>query len=133
MLGEARTEFRVDLESRSDAAGIARDFIEAHSDSLPVGVIEDAKLLVSELVTNAVQHGRPAISLSVNLDPPLIGVAVHDEGADVPSRSAPAVPASSSTEGRGLVIVDRLSTSWGVVPDVSPPGKTVWFRLDDES
>lgn len=122
-------EFRIDLTSSPEAAGVARRFVRAHSDSLPAAMLDDAQLLVSELVTNAVRHGRPAISLVVSLHPPLIGVAVHDEGDSLPP-VAPVPPDAGESGGRGLMIVDRLSSAWGVLPDHQPPGKTVWFRID---
>lgn len=128
-MSQRSTEFRIDLTASPEAAGVARRFVRAHSDSLPADSLNDAQLLVSELVTNAVRHGRPAISLVLNLDPPLIGVAVHDEGDLLPP-VAPVSPGTDQPGGRGLMIVDRLSSTWGVLPDDQPPGKTVWFRID---
>jgi serine/threonine-protein kinase RsbW len=81
------------------------------------------------LVSNAVRHGRPEITLRVSLDPPLIGVSVHDDGATVPSTEVQR-PESSDPSGRGLYLVDRVSSDWGVTPNDPPPGKTIWFRLD---
>ena len=84
---------------------------------------------MSELVSNAVRHGQPEITLKVSLDPPLIGVSVHDDGR---SRADPAVerPGPAEPTGRGLFLVDRVSSDWGVTPSDPPPGKTVWFRID---
>lgn len=122
--------FCLSLSFDADAGRVARAFVQEHSDSLPQDLIEDAKLLVSELVSNAVRHGRPDVTLRVSLHPPLIGVSVEDAGAGVPStRIRP--PDLETAGGRGLMIVDRMSSSWGVIPTDPPPGKTVWFRLDD--
>lgn len=123
------TDFCLTLSSDSDAAGVARTFVDEHSDALPQDLVEDAKLLVTELVTNAVRHGQPEITLRVSLYPPLMGVSVQDEGAAVPSTEI-RPPDLESPGGRGLMIVDRMSSSWGVVPAEPPPGKVVWFRLD---
>ncbi|MGI8678713.1 MAG: ATP-binding protein [Jatrophihabitans sp.] len=124
-----QSDFRIELASNPDSAGVARRFVAEHADSLPADLVEDAALLVSELVTNAVRYGRPAITLRVRLQPPLIGVEVHDEGemlpAAVPDRVLP-----TARSGRGLVIVDQVSSAWGVTPTHAPPGKTVWFRLE---
>lgn len=124
------TNFYLHLTSDADAARVARAFVQEHSDALPQDLVEDAKLLVTELVSNAVRHGRPEITLRVSLHPPLIGVSVEDEGAAIPSTDIDP-PELESAGGRGLMIVDRMSNSWGVIPTDPPPGKIVWFRLDD--
>jgi anti-sigma regulatory factor (Ser/Thr protein kinase) len=84
---------------------------------------------VSELVTSALKHGQPDITLGVSLDPPLIGVSVQDEGEDMPPTAVRA-PELTAASGRGLMIIDSIASRWGVVPRESGPGKTVWFRLD---
>ena len=123
------TTFRMTLAHDANAVAAARTFVEQHADSLPADLAEDAKLLASELVTNAVRHGRPDVTVRVSLHPPWIGVSVEDEGAAVPSTDI-APPDLESFSGRGLMIVDRMSSTWGVIPTDPPPGKTVWFRLD---
>lgn len=123
------SEMHLELACDLDAPAVARKFVAEHSGALPSELASDAELLVSELVANAVQHGRPAITLKLSFDPPLIGVAVHDEGEAIskPDLERPDIAARS---GRGLFIVDRLSSEWGVTPSSPPPGKTVWFRLN---
>jgi anti-sigma regulatory factor (Ser/Thr protein kinase) len=119
---------RLSLPPNKDAPGIARNFVVDRGWDLPPDVVNDAELLVSELVSNAVLHGSPAITLCVDLDPPCIGVGVQDEGEAVPTTAVQAPP-PSLPRGRGLMIVDRLSESWGVTLTQPPPGKTVWFEL----
>ncbi|MDT4912921.1 MAG: hypothetical protein QOC66_2049 [Pseudonocardiales bacterium] len=121
-------QLRIALPPDSAAPGIARNFVVDRGAGLPVNMVTDAELLVSELVSNAVLHGSPEITLRVALDPSRIGVAVHDEGASVPSTSV-APPPRTMSSGRGLMIVDRLSAAWGVTLSDPPPGKTVWFEL----
>lgn len=90
-------------------------------------VIDDAELLVSEVVTNAVLHG------GVNYAPVTVtrlSGAVRVEVID-PGHVFPAEPAAvdlTTPGGLGLGIVDSLSARWGVAPGES--GKTVWFELD---
>jgi anti-sigma regulatory factor (Ser/Thr protein kinase) len=119
---------RLSLPPNNNAPGIARNFVVDLGSALSPDVVDDAELLVSELVSNAVLHGSPAITLCVDLDPPCIGVGVRDEGEGVPT-TAVQQPPPSRPRGRGLMIVDRLSESWGVTPSEPPPGKTVWFEL----
>lgn len=122
-------EVVLQLSKGLDAPATARRFVAEEAAELPNELVADAELLVSELVTNAVVYGREAITLRVNVDPPGIGVAVHDRGeaaVEVP----PDPPDPSRPGGRGLLIVRALATAWGVTPSDPPPGKTVWFRLE---
>jgi anti-sigma regulatory factor (Ser/Thr protein kinase) len=121
-------EAHIALPYGVDAAGVARRFVKEHFESLPADMVSDAELLVSELVTNAVQHGRPTVSLWLRRAPALIGVSVADEGDQLPALPGQ-LPQASASAGRGLLIVDRLSDEWGVSVHDPPPGKTVWFRL----
>lgn len=116
------------LPPEPSAVVIAREFVAEHASDLPEELKLDAELLVSELVANAVQHGQPEITLSINADPPGIGVQVTDEGNYLPALPDRA-PDVRQPSGRGLRLVDSLSTSWGVTPNEPPPGKTVWFEI----
>jgi anti-sigma regulatory factor (Ser/Thr protein kinase) len=118
----------LELSTGANAPAIARRFVKEHASDLAIDLKNDAELLVSEVVTNAVVHGRPAITLRVSTDPPGIGIAVHDFGEMLPPTS-PAQVTPSATHGRGLLIVEALASTWGVIPNDPPPGKTVWFRL----
>lgn len=127
-LADVPVDSVMQLPPGADAPALARQFVLDHRDHLPRDVVDDAQLLVSELVTNAVRHGRTTITLRVRSAPPGIGVAVADDG-DTFAESQPTLPAADATDGRGLAIVAALSTAWGVDDTVPPPGKTVWFEL----
>jgi anti-sigma regulatory factor (Ser/Thr protein kinase) len=90
--------------------------------------IEDAKLLVSELVTNAVRHPENdgPIGLDVQVRDGKVCVEVTDpgEGFDKPRIGSPPADALG---GRGLLIVDRIASAWGVSP--GRPTR-VWFELE---
>jgi len=86
----------------------------------------DAELLTSEVVSNAVMHGAPPLSLSVRAGDGHLTVAVSDGGEDLPR--FPAGDADpDAVGGRGLRIVQLLASAWGI--HTSARGKTVWFRL----
>lgn len=120
---------RLPLSANADAPHLARSFVEAHARGLDDQLLDDALLLVSELVTNAVDHGHEAITLYLRVHPPGIGVGVKDEGAAFPSIAIVA-PKVGTASGRGLLIVDTVASSWGITPENPPPGKTVWFELN---
>lgn len=120
----------LELSSDLDAPATARRFVTDHAAHLSIDLVRDAELLVSEIVTNAIRHGRPTVTLRLRLDPPGIGVSVHDHGdiAAMPIGDTP-IPDVEQPGGRGLLIVRTVASEWGVEPSDPPPGKTVWFRL----
>jgi hypothetical protein len=89
------------------------------------GVADDALLVVSELTSNAVEHGAGPVGLCLQRLPDGLRIEVTDEGGGevVPRHPDPFVPG-----GRGLVVVSRLSRAWGVRRHL-PGGKTVWAEL----
>jgi len=90
------------------------------------GVVGDAVLVVSELLSNAILHARPLpgsnLLLAWAFSDGAVEIAVSDGGAV--TRPMTAQPTVSSLGGRGLAIVDYLARSWGVRTDDA--GLTVW-------
>lgn len=85
---------------------------------------DDLVLVVSEMVTNAVRHGSPPVQLEVVADAEAVVVAVVDGSA---RRPEPRIAEDDAEGGRGMTLVDLLSSEHGVDPN--PPGKTVWARV----
>jgi anti-sigma regulatory factor (Ser/Thr protein kinase) len=85
---------------------------------------DDAALLTSELVTNAVQHACTPVGVAVSLTRDRLRVEVTDRSTAVAALREPDV-----NGGRGLRLVESISSRWGVVPHGG--GKVVWFELDD--
>jgi anti-sigma regulatory factor (Ser/Thr protein kinase) len=88
-------------------------------------IYEDAAMIVTELVANAVDHARSSSTLTIDLDDHGLHVAVRDTCLTGVPRLAPADP--HAPRGRGLQMVDALSTNWGVTRHGD--GKTVWAVL----
>jgi len=87
---------------------------------------DELMLLVSELVTNAVRYTADDVGVTVYLHECGVWVSVADDGAGrVEMRHADL----TDTSGRGLEILDAMSSSWGVIPE--RVGKSVWFELAD--
>lgn len=110
-----------DLPCSADSIGAARQLVNGHTSSLASQQREDAALMVSELVTNAVVHGVGAIWLRIDLEADAVRIEVADEGN---VRVTP-TPEPGAHGGWGLRIVEQLADDWGVLD-----GSTrVWFRL----
>ena len=86
---------------------------------------DDAALLTSEVVTNAVRHASEPIGLQVGNHRGGVVVAVRDD-----SEVMPVIRKLEryGERGRGMHLVDALAVQWGIERDLSP-GKTVWFHL----
>jgi serine phosphatase RsbU (regulator of sigma subunit)/anti-sigma regulatory factor (Ser/Thr protein kinase) len=115
------------LGDQPDGVPMARRFVRQALDGVPIGIIEDAELIVTELATNAVLHGRFPATLRVCQLPGCIRVEVEDTGRDLPVRMRSSYEAMT---GRGLGMVAALATAWGIDPGRSG-GKTVWAELSD--
>lgn len=121
-----------DLLADSQAAGRARRLVtELLTAWNRAEDAEVARLLVSEVVTNAVRYVgvRHALRLEVVADERRMRIAVVD-GSVHPPRLRDA--ADTDETGRGMHLVAALASEWGVVvagdqPDA--PGKSVWFDL----
>ncbi|MDT0306910.1 ATP-binding protein [Streptomyces sp. DSM 44917] len=112
------------------SAGAARRTARELARQWGVGCLaEDLALVVSELVTNAIVHGRaPAGSRVVVTyrlrDDDVLHVDVRDFATGLPATG----PRPACDEGgRGLPIVDALTDRWGVLPHVV--GKSLWFEM----
>lgn len=86
---------------------------------------DDVLLLVSELVTNAVFHAESSVTVALRTDGRAVRVEVHDDSPVAPVQDA---FTDDALRGRGIALVDAVSTRWGV--DAVPgDGKTVWFEV----
>jgi anti-sigma regulatory factor (Ser/Thr protein kinase) len=106
------------------AARLALADLEAHVDP---SVAFDVRLLVSELVTNSVQHAQVAaedsIVLQVAISDALVRVTVRDDGPGFTPPPTP--PPEDADAGWGLFLVGQLADSWGV----NDEDKGVWFEI----
>ena len=94
----------------------ARRMVEA----LPLdrATAETVRLVVSELVSNAVIHGTGAIAVTLATEPEGVRVSVRDDGAGFRRSEEPTMPPPDAPGGRGLALVAGLSARWGVDPGV---------------
>jgi len=122
---ERRVTFALDAEAPSQARAVVGRELEPLSRK----VREDATLLVSELITNAVRHaagaGLAEVELTIRNEPGRVRVVVSDPGGGF--EPAPRPPTASQASGWGLYLVDRIADRWGVL---SKDRNEVWFELE---
>jgi anti-sigma regulatory factor (Ser/Thr protein kinase) len=112
------------LEPTVKSPALARAYCDDVLDSSGYnGRSEDARLVVSELVTNAILHAGTDIELTVSVRSDAVRIEVTDLGGGVPRCGA----VEEATSGRGLPIVEALGGRWGVLQ--LGAGKTVWCEL----
>ena len=126
VLGAVETARTTRLDADESSARAARHFVdETLSSWNQDDVLDVVQLLVSEVVTNAVVHGRSDAEVSVRLLDDRVRVEVVDRG-DMPVRRRDA--GDEATSGRGTALVEALSSAWGI--EELPVGKMVWFEVD---
>jgi len=104
------------------AVALARRAVEASAGGLSSEQADVARLLVSELVTNAVRHGAgERVELVLRVGERSARFEVHDAGSQQPTLRAPA----GADGGYGLNLVASLASRWGADPVAG-----VWFELD---
>ncbi len=96
-------------------------------------VIDEAEIVVAELVANAIRHAKPlsdgAIRVHWKVKNNVVEVEVSDGGGATVPRPSP--PTTWGPSGRGLRIVRSLAHEWGVLDDAN--GRTVWASLGGPS
>jgi anti-sigma regulatory factor (Ser/Thr protein kinase) len=124
----AGTSFELPL--RLDSAALTRRHIRSLTAGVESGVVEDALLLATELVTNAVRFGRAPVVLTVGLDATRLWVSVTDNNPVLPPPAPSAHAPVQQVGGRGLAIIAALASRWGAARTPDGSGKSVWFQLE---
>lgn len=120
--GSRSMQFAGDVGDAAATRRWTRESLQGVSDD----ELEDVLLIVTELVSNAADHGASphALRLRHLTEPSRLRVEVDDASTDLPVLG---VSRLSGNRGRGMVIVDRLAKNWGVV--LTSQGKTVWAEI----
>ncbi|MFI6502351.1 ATP-binding protein [Nonomuraea typhae] len=121
-----RNVFRWRLDQEPQEVGRARDGVRKAlaGYELPVALVDDVELVVSELVTNSIVHGAAPVTLTVQVWHDRIRVCVTDAS---PQPLVPRQPDTGDERGRGLAIVTSCSAHWWVC--TRHPGKDVWAEF----
>ena len=121
---------RLRLPPDTTAPGMARDRLVELTPPVPSRIIEDVRLLVSELVTNAVkygtEHGQDVLRIVIEAEGESLRVEIEQPGPATGLKPGEPRPDAQDFRGLGLYIVDELADDWGAEP--GPPGH-VWFEF----
>jgi anti-sigma regulatory factor (Ser/Thr protein kinase) len=118
-------ELEVKLPCAETAPAVARHTLRrSYADHVDADLLADAELLVSELASNALRHGRGEITLRARLDEDRLVVEVIDGGSGF--ERALRHRAFEDVGGWGLEIVEDVASRWGVHEGTTH----VWFELE---
>jgi anti-sigma regulatory factor (Ser/Thr protein kinase) len=95
-----------------------------HAWSLP-HLVDDAEVVVTEIVANAVQHGGGPVDMVLTRRVRYLHMSVRDRSPVPPSRSIP--DPDTLQGGRGLLLLDAIAAGWGTA--ATDNGKAVWATL----
>jgi CheY-like chemotaxis protein len=126
-IGRPRTdEAEVALPRSTESVAAARRFVEAKLREWSLDpLLDDALMVVSELVTNAITHAGSSCRIRLSVSAATLRIDVLDGGTGTPEPR----PASDTEEhGRGLHMVDAVTSAWGL-EEVQGEGKLVWAEL----
>jgi anti-sigma regulatory factor (Ser/Thr protein kinase) len=117
------------MPHRIDSVPAARVFLAKLLSGweLPDLIIDEASLLTTELMTNAVEHGSGVVTLEIAVHDGLLRVGVHDAATGLPVKREGSK--ASAEGGRGIWLVQSIAHDWGSDSSGDSPGKTVWFEL----
>ena len=120
------------MPATARAASLARAVLDDVTSPALLPRIADAKVVISEIVANAVQYGTEDdgaddVRVVVDSDDERLHVRVEQTLPATPLRRFRSPP--TPTGGLGLRIVDALADSWGV--EQGPPG-CVWFEVEPQ-
>ncbi len=111
------------LAAEPVSASKTRDFVCQHLVAHDLlYLVEDIRLVASELATNAMVHARTPFVVTLSEMNGVVLLAIRDGATSVPVKTTPQV---MDKGGRGLVLVELLSHEWGASTDDSG-SKSVW-------
>lgn len=119
-------EAEVALPYAPESVATARRFVESKLREWKLDrLVDDALLVISELVTNAITHAASSCRVRLSISSSTLRIDVVDGGTGTPE---PRPPSESQEHGRGLHMVDAVTSAWGL-EEVPGEGKLVWAEL----
>jgi anti-sigma regulatory factor (Ser/Thr protein kinase) len=122
----------ISIPAASEGIAMARDLVSRAMSGSETSLkrIDDAKLLTSEVVTNALRHSglgaEDSIGLAVEMLADRVRIEVSDDGHGF-DISVVDAPSAKNESGWGLFLVQEVSDGWGVIKN---DPNIVWFELN---
>ncbi|WP_395294744.1 ATP-binding protein [Kitasatospora hibisci] len=132
----AAAPFEVMLARHRRSSGVARGHLRDFLGQVPdgAGLLDNGALVLGELVANAVVHARVSpgreIALRLEMVHGHLRIEVHDASNEKPGIRRSTGP--DDVSGRGLSLVEELSSEWGWGPRPEGIGKIVWAMVGPE-
>ncbi len=115
-------EVVVEVNEPRDVATARRAVADLIPDADP-DLVDSVRLCVSEVLTNAIVHGRPPVIVLARVRSETLRIEVGDGS---PARGSPQQASGTSSGGRGLAIVDAVAHRWGI--ESRGEGKAIWLE-----
>ncbi len=124
---------RFELPSRPASVAAAREVVRHRLSGwgVPRDLIDTGRLVISELVTNALLHtDSERIVCRIERRGFQVRIEVADQGPGIDPCAPRCCPADPDAEGgRGLLLLDAMATRWGVISPDQGAGCTVWAEI----
>src|SRR3954452_674916 len=115
-----------EIAATTDAPGEARRMVDELAGAASAETLERARLLTSELVTNACCHGEGPIDVTLSVNGDGIELIVGDGGPGFTPHDIRPDDIAGAENGRGLLLLDLLSSQWSTGGEGAP---WVWARM----
>lgn len=126
---QAHWSYEADFVAEAASVAAARQFVRGHLSHHGLSyLVEDVRLVVSELATNAMVHAQTPFTVTLAEGDRSVLLTVRDGSPESPVQAAASV---LDTRGRGISIVAQISSDWGVNAAVDAShAKSVWALFD---
>ena len=126
--GQVHNRLSISFLPDSQSLSTVRHAVEQEMADFESASLDSVLLVTSELMSNAISHARAPLRFDLVVDSQGVVIAVTDDSPREPPRLRSPLADPLGLDGRGMLLVDRLSVEWGVTTEGTH--KSVWAKLD---